>query len=212
MAISPTVHVIDGDTSFCALVSSVARSVGVSVEAYVSAEEFLDRYTSIPNSPRCMVLAVRLPGLSGLGLQKMLAAAGKRIPVIVVSAYADISIAVQAVKAGAVDFLVKPLTQRLLVERIQEALDQDALRQREEFRCAGFLTRLDTLSRREREVMDLLVVGNHGKQIAAKFGIGEKTVAKHRSRVFEKLQIDSVAELVHLVLGANLRDHRLGHV
>ena len=212
MPTSPTVHVVDNDTQLCALVSSAASSVGVNVETYASAEDFLDRYTDAPNSPRCMVLAVRLPGLSGLGLQKMLIAAGKRIPIIIVSAYADISIAVQTVKAGALDFLVKPLTQRMLIERIHEALDQDALQQREELRRVGFLTRLDTLSRREREVMDLLVAGNHVKQIATKFGIGEKTVAKHRSRVFDKLHIDSVADLVHLVLGAGLRDHRLGHV
>ncbi len=212
MSTPPTVHVVDEDVQFCKLVSSAGRSVGVNVETYASAEDFLNRYPDTPGSPRCVVLDVRLPGLSGLGLQKMLAAAGNRIPIIFVSVYVDISIAVQAVKAGALDFLVKPLTQRLLIERIHEALDQDALQQREESRHAGFLTRLDTLSRREREVMGLLVSGNHGKQIAAKFGIGEKTVAKHRSRVFEKLQIDSIAELVHLVLAADLRDHRLGHV
>jgi len=200
MVTGPTVYVVDDDPEFCESLRLTVNRVGLNVQAYASAEEFLDGYRDTPGLPKCMVLDVRLPGLSGLGLQKMIAANGKRMAVIMVSDCADVSMAVQAMKAGAIDFLEKPLGRQVLLERIHEALDQNALQCREEARRAEFSARVETLSSREREVMDLLVAGKHAKQIAAKFKIGEKTVAKHRARVFEKMQVEGVAELVHLAL------------
>ena len=200
MVTGPVVYVVDDDPKFRESLRLTVNRVGLSVEASASAEEFLDGYTDTPSSPRCMVLDTGLPGLSGFGLQKMIAAHGKRIPIIMVSDCADVSMAVEAMKIGAVDFLEKPLSRQVVLERIHEALDQNALQCREEVRRTEFSTRQGRLSDREREVMDLLVAGKHAKQVAAKFKIGEKTVAKHRARVFEKMQVDGIAQLVHLVL------------
>ena len=140
-----------------------------------------------------------MPGLSGLGLQQMLAAQAKKMPVIMMSGCADIPMAVQAMGSGAVDFLEKPFNRRTMLTRIQEAIDLDAQEHHKGLRKAEFHTRLEKLSARQREVLNLLVAGKHSKQIAAELGIGEKTVAKHRSGVLEKMQVDNVVELVRLM-------------
>lgn len=202
-ASTATVYIVDDDPQVCESLSLMVRSIGLNVETFLSAEAFLDGAHDLPKAPRCMVLDVRMPGLSGLGLQQVLAANGQRMPVIMISGCADIPMAVQAMSAGAVDFLEKPFSRHTLLSRIQEAIDRDATRQQEVARSAELTSRFDKLSTRQREVLDLLVAGKHSKQIAGELGIGEKTVAKHRACVLEKMQVDSVVELVRLMSGVD---------
>jgi FixJ family two-component response regulator len=194
-----TVYIVDDDPQVCESLSLMVRSAGLNAESYSSAEAFLDDFHEISDTPRCMVVDVRMPGLSGLGLQQTLAARGKAIPIIMISGCADIPMAVQAMNAGAMDFLEKPFNRRTLLARIQEAVDRD-IKQRQTFaRSAELESRIETLSPRQREVLDMLVAGKHSKQIASELRIGEKTVAKHRACVLEKMQVDSVVELVRLI-------------
>lgn len=194
------VHVVDDDPQIRECLTHWLRSVGLEAATYVSAEEFLSNYMDDGQTPCCLVLEVRMPGLSGLGLQKELASTGIEIPSIMISGHADIPTAVQAMSAGAMDYLEKPLSRQTLLQRIMEAIDRSTQIRRRQAQRAEIAARLSTLSVREREVMDLLVVGKHAKHIASELGIGEKTVLKHRSRVMEKMQVDSIAELVRLAL------------
>ena len=133
-----------------------------------------------------------------LGLQEKLASEGIRIPMIIITGYGNVPMAVQAMRSGAVYFLEKPVNRQVLFERIQEAIDRDAVARQEQARQKDVAKRLAALSPREREVLDLLVVGRNAKQIASRMKISEKTVAKHRAKVFEKMRVDSIAELVQL--------------
>ena len=198
MANQPTVYIVDDDPQVRESLNLLMRSVGFRTEVYDSAEGFLDGYDDAPGPPRCLILDVRMPGLSGLGLQEKLVANGVRMPTIVITGYGDVSMAVKAMGAGAIDFIEKPFSRQALLTRVQEAIDRDAAARRLQAQRADVNVRLDSLSHREREVMDLLIAGNHSKQIASKLQIGEKTVAKHRARIFEKMRIDGVAALVHL--------------
>lgn len=200
---NPTVYIVDDDPQVCESLSLMVRSMGLNAETYLSAEAFLDESDRVPSSPKCMVLDVRMPGLSGLGLQQTLSAQGKGMPIIMISGCADIPMAVQAMSAGALDFLEKPFSRRALLARIQEAIDRDAQRQRQSAHSSELTSRLERLSGRQREVFELLVAGRHSKQIASELGIGEKTVAKHRASVLEKMQVDNVVELVRLMAEAN---------
>jgi two-component system, LuxR family, response regulator FixJ len=200
---SPTVFIVDDNPQVCESLRLLVRSAGLNAEAYLSAEAFLDDFHQVPPSPKCMVLDVRMPGLSGLGLQQTLAVQGWGMPIIMISGCADIPIAVKAMIAGAVDFLEKPFSRQTLLARVHEAIDRDVQRQRQCARTADLAARLEKLSARQREVFDMLVVGKHSKQIASELGIGEKTVAKHRAGVLEKMQVDSVIELVRLTTDAN---------
>jgi two-component system, LuxR family, response regulator FixJ len=194
-----TVYIVDDDPQVCESLSLMVRSVGLNAETYLSAESFLDHFHDRPNSPGCMVIDVRMPGLSGLGLQKTLVARGRSIPIIMISGCADIPMAVQAMSAGALDFLEKPFNRQTLLARIQEAVDRDAKQLQRNARAAELASRVDKLSARQHEVLDLLVAGKHSKQIASELDIGEKTVAKHRACVLEKMRVDSVVELVRLI-------------
>ena len=200
----PTVYVVDDDPQVRESLKLLMRSVGLRTEVFGSAENFLEAYEDDDGPPRCLVLDVRMPGMSGLGLQEKLVAARIKIPIIMITGYGDVSMAVKAMGAGAVDFIEKPFSRQALLTRVQEAIDRDASRRHRENQRSDITERLATLSHREREVMELLISGNHSKQIAAKLQIGEKTVAKHRARVFEKMRIDSVAGLVHLAYTSGL--------
>ena len=196
-----TVYIVDDDPQVCESLSLMVRSVGLNAETYSSAEAFLDNFREASKSPSCMVIDVRMPGLSGLGLQRTLAARGRPIPIIMISGCADIPMAVQAMSAGALDFLEKPFNRQTLLARIQDAVDRDARQRQQDARSDEVASRVEKLSARQREVLDLLVAGKHSKQIAGELKIGEKTVAKHRACVLEKMQVDSVVELVHLISG-----------
>ncbi|MBN2024013.1 MAG: response regulator transcription factor [Pirellulales bacterium] len=198
MTEQPIVYVVDDDPQVRESLNLLMRSVGFNTKVFDSAEHFLDGYDDSPGPPRCLILDVRMPGLSGLGLQEKLAAKGIVIPTIVITGFGDVSMAVKAMSAGAIDFIEKPFSRQAVLTRVQEAIDRDAAYRRRNAQRADVAARLDLLSHREREVMDLLIAGNHAKQIAAKLQIGEKTVAKHRARVFDKMGVDSVATLVHL--------------
>jgi two-component system, LuxR family, response regulator FixJ len=200
----PTVYIVDDDPQVCESLSLMVQSVGLEAKTYLSAEAFLDDPHDTPGSPKCMVLDVRMPGLSGLGLQQMLAAKGQAMPIIMISGCADIPMAVQAMSAGALDFLEKPFSRRALLTRIQEAIDRDANARHRYTRKAELAARIERLSTRQREVLELLLAGKHSKQIAGELGIGEKTVAKHRAGVLERMQVDSVVDLVRLMADMNV--------
>ncbi len=201
---SSTVYVVDDDPDLRDCLDSMVRSMGLEPKSYRSAEDFLDGYRDAPAGPRCMVLDVLMPGLSGLGLQEMLLAQGVRIPIIMVTGCADVASAVKAMSAGALDFLEKPVNPRTLSVRIREAIDTDVRQRRQAAQKTALARHVDGLSARQREVFDRLVSGATSKQIAKQLGIGEKTVAKHRAIVLEKMQVESVVELVRLFAGTNL--------
>ena len=203
MTATPTVYIVDDDPQVCESLSLMVNSVGFEARTYTSAEAFLDDAHDMASTPKCMVLDVRMPGLSGLGLQQKLADKQPRIPIIMISGCADIPMAVQAMSAGALDFLEKPFNGRALLSRIQEAIDQDVNARHQYVRQAELQARVERLSSRQREVLELLLAGKHSKQIAGELGIGEKTVAKHRAGVLERMQVDSVVELVKLMIDAN---------
>jgi FixJ family two-component response regulator len=203
------VYVVDDDSELRESMVLMIGSMGLAAEAYPSAEAFLDTYQECSTAPRCMVLDVRMPGLSGLGLQQVLAASGRSIPIIMISGCADISMVVKAMRAGALDFLEKPISGQTLSTRIREALDYCVRQQRETSRKTELARQIERLSARQREVLDLLVSGERSKQIARQLGIGEKTVAKHRATVLEKMQVDNVVELVRLFSDINMK-HGVG--
>jgi FixJ family two-component response regulator len=174
----------------------VVMSAGYTVEAFASAREFMARAPFV--GPCCVVLDVRMPGLTGLDLQSALAGSGHRMPIVFITGHGDISMSVKAMKAGAVDFLTKPFDVESLLEAIQRAVAKDVKDLSEEGRTAEILERVKLLTPRETEVFALVVTGMLNKQIAGELGIGEKTVKVHRARVMEKMQAGSVAELVRL--------------
>lgn len=192
----PTVFVVDDDTAVRKALARLMRSVGLNVEMFASAQEFLRRERV--EGPGCLVLDVRMPGLSGLDLQEALAAAGISIPIIFITGYGDIPMSVQAMKAGAVDFLPKPFKDQDLLDAIHQAIDRDIQRRQEQAQIAEIQDRVDSLTPREREVLALVVTGMLNKQIASELGTSEKTIKVHRARVMRKMQVMSVAELVRL--------------
>jgi two-component system, LuxR family, response regulator FixJ len=200
---TPLVYIVDDDPQVCESLSLMVRSVGLNAKTYFSAEAFLDGLQEAPKSPSCLVLDVRMPGLSGLELQEALCDHRTAMPIIMISGCADIPMAVRAMSVGAFDFLEKPFSRQTLLTRIQQAIDRDAQQKQEAARSAEVTGRVETLSARQREVLDLLVAGKHSKQIASELGIGEKTVAKHRAGVLEKMRVDSVVDLVRLMGTAN---------
>ncbi len=195
---SPTVFVVDDDPAIREMVTLLMKSVGFNqVEGHPSAEAFLEAYD--PARPGCLVLDVRLPGMSGLDLQETLAARSIHIPIIVITGYGDIPIAVHAMKGGAVDFIEKPFREQKLLDGVRQAIALDAQDRRDEAQRADVVARLDLLTEREREVLDLVVVGRASKQIAAELGVGCKAIEAHRSRTMKKMRVRSTAELVHLI-------------
>jgi FixJ family two-component response regulator len=200
---TPLVYIVDDDPQVCESLGMMVRSAGLGVETYPSAEAFLDAFQDAPERPKCIVLDVRMPGLSGLGLQQALSTRGQTPPIIMISGCADIPMAVQAMSAGAMVFLEKPFSRRTLLACIQEAIDQDIQQRQHTARSDDLIARVETLSGRQRQVFDLLVAGRHSKQIAGELGIGEKTVAKHRACVLEKMQVDNVVKMVCLMADAN---------
>lgn len=193
-----TVFVVDDDHAVRKSLDMLIRSVGIPVETFPSAQEFLAAYD--PRRPGCLVLDVRMPGMSGLELQRHLQDQGMHLPVIVITGHGDVPIAVRALKNGALEFLEKPFSKQLLLEHVREALQRDAARRADRTRLSSVESRLASLTDRERQVMDLVVAGKVSKEVAAALGISKKTVDVHRSRVMQKMQVESVAELVELAL------------
>ena len=194
--VSPLVLVVDDDPSVRKSLTRVLASVGYAVEAFASAREFLARQPH--PGPCCLVLDVRMPGLTGIQLQELLAATGRRVSIVFVTGHADVPTSVKAMKAGAVDLLTKPVDAKDLIAAIQRAVTKDERDRATEARRAEIQWRVRLLTARETEVFALVVTGMLNKQIAAALGIGEKTVKVHRARVMEKMRAGSVAELVRL--------------
>jgi FixJ family two-component response regulator len=196
MADAPVIFVVDDDASVRKSLGRLIRSAGYTVEAFASAKEFLARMPS--TGPCCLVLDVRMPNVTGLDLQKTLAGAVHRIPIVFVTGHGDISMSVSALKAGAVDFLTKPFDGKALLGALAQALAKDTRDLGTEARTKEIQERAKQLTKRESQVFALVVTGMLNKQIAAELGIGEKTVKVHRARVMEKMRAGSVAELVRL--------------
>ena len=202
-----TVYVVDGDPEVRESLTRVIQRMGLIAASYPSAETFLDECRDGRATPKCMVVAARLPGLSGLGLQQVLVDTGRDMPVIMISSCTDIPTVTAAMRAGAVDFLEKPINSQMLSIRIREAMDYCVRQQREAVYKIELSRQLGGLSARQREVFDLLLAGTRPKQIARRLGIGEKTVAKHRATILEKMNVDSVVELVRLFVSGKPIHH-----
>lgn len=191
-----TVFVLEDDDQVRRALGRLLASVGYRVELFGSALQFL--HGTAGDRPGCLVSDVRLPGLNGDELFRMLRTAGKTIPIVFITGYGDVPTGVQAMKDGAVDFLVKPVDDDVLLAAVDCALLRDAELRRQQTERAELGARLSSLTRRERQVFDLVVQGSANKQIAAWLGTGEQTIKVHRGRVMQKMQARSFAELVHL--------------
>jgi FixJ family two-component response regulator len=190
------VYVIDDDLSVREALDSLIRSVGLRVQTFVSAREFLRR--KLPNAPACLVLDVRLPGLSGLDLQLELTKADIRIPIIFITGHGDIPMTVRAMKAGAVEFLPKPFRDQDLLDAVREAIERDWASRRERDEAMELRKRHQSLTPREREVMQRVVDGLANKEIAAELGTSQVTVKLQRGQVMRKMGADSLAALVRM--------------
>ncbi len=193
---SGTVFVVDDDPDVRKSVALLARSVGLEVETYSSAREFLDGYD--PSKPGCLVLDVRMPGMTGLEMQKESALLDGP-PVIFVSAHGEIPLATQAIRSGALDFIQKPFSPQTLLERIHEALTIDHQRRQRRTQACAVQERLQKLTEREREIMQLLARGETAKRIAILLAISPKTVDNHRAKILEKMRVDNPTQLTRLL-------------
>ena len=196
MRAAATVFVVDDDASVRKSLTRLLEAAGYTVEAFGSAGEFLEAPRA--PGPSCLVLDLRMPGITGLDLQKTVAQAVHRIPIVFVTGHGDIPTSVQAMKAGAIDFLTKPYAAKDLLDAIRRALEKDTRDLGREARTRSIHARIETLTPRERQVFALVVTGMLNKQIAARLGVVEKTVKVHRARVMDKMRAGSVAELVRL--------------
>jgi len=190
------VFIIDDDASVRDAIHTLLSSIGLYSEVFESAEEFL--HTERPSVPSCLVLDIRLPGVNGLDFQDELEQAGIRIPIVFMTAHGDIPMALRAMKGGAVEFLTKPFQKQQLMAAIHQALDRDRVMREREQELSSLRSRYETLTRREREVLNLVVNGLLNKQIAAQLGVSEVTVKAHRGQAMQRMRAASLAELVRM--------------
>ncbi len=195
---SPTVYVIDDDQAVRESLQWLIESVGLNVQTYENANALLQECEEIRSG--CLVVDIRLPGMSGLDLQDRLQAEGCHLPVIIITGHGDVPVAIRAMKAGAFDFIEKPFSDQVLLDRIREALKEDENRRISSARAAEIEAKRKLLTPREVEVMDLVVRGRLNKQIAAELGLSHKTIEVHRAHVMDKMQAQSLAELVRMAV------------
>jgi len=191
------IYVIDDDASVRTSLIRLLKLEGFTVDAFSSAEDFLSTKTF--QHPGCVISDLRMPGLSGLELQEVCAKRGINLPIIFVTGYGQVAQSVQAMKQGAVDFLTKPYSKEALLQAVEQAVQTDEDLSQQESAALKTQRRLDTLSEREREVLNGIIAGKLNKQIAFKLGIAEKTVKFHRANIMAKMKVDSLAHLVRLV-------------
>lgn len=199
----PIVFVIDDDISVRESLSSLFRSVGLQVKSFASASEFLQ--SRLPDGPSCMVLDVRLPGLSGLDFQAELAKANIQIPIVFITGHGDIPMTVRAMKAGAVEFLPKPFRDQDMLDAVQTGLEHDRDRRKRSGDSTKLMAKFESLTPREREIMALVTAGLMNKQIANEIGVSEVTVKLHRGNAMRKMAAKSLAELVRMADALGLR-------
>jgi RNA polymerase sigma factor (sigma-70 family) len=197
MSAASLVFIVDDDPSVCSSLKFLLSTVGLQAETFDSANSFLHRKPS--DIPSCLVLDVRLPGLSGLDFQRELAARSISIPIVFLTGHGDIPMSVRAMKAGAVEFLTKPFRDQDLLDAIRVALDRDRARRKQDNEVAALRQRFDSLTSREQQVVSMVVAGMLNKQIAAELGTAESTVKVQRSRAMEKMQAASLAELIKMI-------------
>jgi FixJ family two-component response regulator len=199
----PTVFVVDDDASVREALGSLLRSVDLEVETFGSAAEFLR--AQLPDAPSCLVLDVRLPGVSGLDFQGELARSGIRIPIIFVTGHGDIPMTVKAMKAGAIEFLTKPFRDQDMLDAIQLALERDRTRREQDGRLAQLKALFGSLTSREQEVIGFVTAGLMNKQIAAEMGVSVITVKVHRGNVMRKMGAKSLTDLVRMADALGIR-------
>jgi FixJ family two-component response regulator len=192
----PVVYLIDDDESVREGIADLLGSVGHSVQPFGSVQEFID--SPRPDTPGCIVLDVRLPGMSGLEFQRSLVKLNIDLPVIFISAHADVPMTVRAIQSGAIDFLTKPVHEQQLLDTVQVGIERDRARRKEAKVVAELRERFDSLTPREREIFTLMISGRRNKQIAVQVGLSEMTVKVHRSHVMQKMRANSVVELVRM--------------
>jgi RNA polymerase sigma factor (sigma-70 family) len=197
MMAAPLVFVIDDDLSVCSSLKFLVSTVGLEVETFSTVDAFLQR--KLPDRPSCLVLDVRLPGMSGLDFQRELAANKIRLPIVFITGHGDIPMSVRAMKAGAVEFLTKPFRDQDLLDAIRIGLERDRSRREQEKGLKDLQQRFTSLTSREQEVISLVVSGEPNKQIASRLGIAENTVKVHRSRGMAKMDTQSLADLVRVI-------------
>lgn len=192
----PIVFVVDDDEAICRSLGLLIEDIGLKTEAFTSAQSFLSAYE--PAQPGCLVLDVRMSGMSGLELQSRLNELDIHIPTIIMTGHGDVPMAVEAMKAGALDFVEKPFRDQVMLDSIQKAVAYDHQRREADRQRADFRSKLELLTQRERQIMDLLIGGKANKVIAYELGISQKTVDFHRSNILGKLGVNSVVDLVRL--------------
>jgi FixJ family two-component response regulator len=193
---APTVFLVDDDPSVQKALARLLTSVGLRVQVFGSPQELLSQ--SLPRTPGCLVLDVRLPGVSGLELQRLLSHSGVDFPIIFITGHGDISMSVRAMKAGAIDFLTKPVNEQELLDAVQQAIERHTAALSEQGAEQEIRQRIATLTHREEQVLALVVRGMINKQIARELGVAEKTIKVHRGRMMEKMQAESLAELFRM--------------
>lgn len=203
MSTEPIVFVVDDDQAIRSSLKWLIESVGLRVETYATADEFMRSY--YPGRAGCLMLDVRMPGMSGLELQEHFAKHDILIPIIIITGHGDVPMAVRAMKSGAIDFIEKPFNDELLLESIRNALVLDVRQRETQAQRAEIAARLAHLTPREHEVMEMVTEGRSNKEIATGLGVSAKTVEAHRARVMEKMEAGSLAELVRMVIAAGIK-------
>jgi two-component system response regulator FixJ len=203
MTAQPIVFIVDDDPALRKSLVAAVESASLGASSFATAQDFLDDYD--PATPGCLILDLRMPGMNGLQLLEHLRAQGMHLPVIVFSGSADVASAVQSMKLGAVDFLEKPADYRLLVARVREAIWLDEQRRQDRQEIDVFRTRLEALTTRERQLLDLITAGHSSKQIARQLGLSVRTVENHRNHLMSKMQAANAADLVRMRMTLDAR-------